>query len=288
MLIHEHAPLAPLTTLRVGGPARFFVRAGSEDDLRQALAFARRRQLALFVLGGGTNVLAADEGFPGLVVKIENSDLEVREDGTILVGAGVPVGRVVQEAAKHDRSGLEWAAGLPGTVGGAVFGNAGAFGHETGEFVAEITAINLAGALKTLERQDVAFRYRWSSFKDWSGFIIVRAVFVLQPGKKSEIEAAMKAAITGRYEHQPLPDQSAGCIFKNPSVEHPAGKLIDACGLKGLRVGGAAVSARHANFIVNTGTATARDIAQLILVIKQRVYEQTGIELEEEVRYLKA
>ncbi|MBI4385645.1 hypothetical protein HY573_02345 [Candidatus Parcubacteria bacterium] len=130
------------------------------------------------------------------------------------------------------------------------------------------------------------FRYRWSSFKDWPGFIIMSAVFALQAGQKSEIQAAMKTVMASRHAHQPLPEQSAGCIFKNPSADEAAGKLIDECGLKGMRVGGAEVSLRHANFIVNTGSATAQDIRKLIQIVKDHVKKEMGIVLEEEVRYL--
>ncbi|MBI2624507.1 UDP-N-acetylmuramate dehydrogenase [Candidatus Parcubacteria bacterium] len=294
MHIQENISLVPLTTFRVGGPARFFARVRSSEEAAEALSWAEARSMPVFVLGGGTNVLAADEGFPGLVIKVENTDFEMQSDGSVTVGAGVPMGRVVQEAAKAGLTGFEWAAGLPGTVGGAIFGNAGAFGHATGEFIREVTVIGSAGVIggsdpTILAPPEVQFRYRWSNFKEWPGTVIFRGVFQLKTDNDpASITAEIQRVMAARCAHQPLGDRSEGCIFKNPSAKQLAGKLIDECGLKGVRVGGAEVSRKHANFIVNIGSATARDIMQLILLIKQRVYEKTGIELEEEVRYLKA
>ncbi len=291
--IAERVLLSAHTTFRVGGPAKFFVRAASIPEIVGALAWARERGVPYFILGGGTNVIVPDEGFPGLVVKIESGSLDVSDDGLITVDAGVPMGRVVQEAARRGCSGFEWAAGLPGTVGGAVFGNAGAFGHETGERIREVTAIGSAGTIggsdpTILAPPEIQFRYRWSSFQEWPGTVILRVVFQLQAGNDPTVIAAeMQRVMAARRAHQPLGDRSEGCIFKNPAPDRSAGKLIDECGLKGMRIGGAEVSDKHANFIVNRGTASARDIKMLIELVKTRVREKTGIMLEEEIRYVR-
>lgn len=287
MRLVENVSLVPLTTFRVGGPAKFFVRAASIPEVAEALAWARERDVPYFILGGGTNVLVPDEGFSGLIIKIESGSLDVSDDGLITVDAGVPMGRVVQEAARRGFSGFEWAAGLPGTVGGAVFGNAGAFGHETGEFVEGATAVRSDGMVERLAREALAFRYRWSSFKERPADVIVRVAFRLAAGERASVEAEMRRAMAARLAHQPLGDHSEGCIFKNPAPDQSAGKLIDECGLKGMRVGGAEVSAQHANFIVNRGTATARDIAALIKAVKAHVRAATNVILEEEIRYVR-
>jgi len=301
--IKEKIPLKEYTTFKIGGPARYFFVAKSKEGLKNAILWAKKKKLPFFILGGGSNVLFSDKGFNGLVIKLQNTQSEIRNTN-VIAGAGVPLQKLVLEAAKKGLSGLENLAGIPGTLGGAIWGNAGAFGREIGDLVEEVKVLDVGGSkleVKKLKNKDCKFGYRDSIFKKKENLIILEATLKLKKGKRKEIEEKMKEILKLRKEKQPLEFPSAGSVFKNVPIEKvpkkiqekfkekikggilPAGVLIEAAGLKGYQIGGAKISEKHANFIVNTGEAKARDVLKLIELIKKRVRKKFKIELKEEI-----
>lgn len=303
----KNVNLAPCTTFKIGGPAAYFYEASNLEQIIWAVNSAREKKLPIFILGGGSNLLISDSGFQGLVIKIQNSELNVKvlDSGIeIFCEAGIPLSRLVVEAMKIGAVGLEWAMGIPGTVGGAICGNAGAYGHSTGESLLEVKVLELGtGQVKTISKDDCQFAYRESKFKS-SKVIIISAIFQLSKGNlKSSQEAIKEIALVRKNK---IPGQpSAGSVFKNIEINKetlalldiipkeaikgtkiPAGYLIEQCGLKGKIVGGAQISEQHANFIVNINNAKAIDVVQLINMIKERILDKFKINLEEEIRYL--
>ncbi|MSQ36838.1 MAG: UDP-N-acetylmuramate dehydrogenase [Chloroflexi bacterium] len=276
--------LAPLTSLRIGGPADFFVRVTSLDDLKGAVRVARRHELPTFILGRGTNVLVADRGIRGVVLENAWSETEV-EGVTINASSGTPLAHVAAVAARSGILGLEWLATIPGTVGGAVHGNAGAFGSDTAEALVDAVLMDLDGETWTVARDELGFAYRTSALQG-TPTVVVRARLRGRPGERREAVARIKEMVNERAAKQPLAQPNTGSIFRNPVGEH-AGRLIDAAGLKGARIGGAMVSERHANFIVNTtGMATAADVRALIDRCQTVVQERFGTLLVPEVEFV--
>jgi UDP-N-acetylmuramate dehydrogenase len=305
MKIRENVILAPYTTFKIGGPARFFVEAESENEILEALEFAREKNLPVFILGGGSNVLVNDKGFDGLVIKILNTQYSILNTG-IECGAGVLLSKIVNESAKAGLSGLEWAAGIPGTIAGAVRGNAGAFGGTMADVVESVKALNIEDlGVKVYDSGKCKFGYRDSIFKQDSSLMILSVTLKLKKGDQKESEKIIKEILVKRKKNQPeFP--SPGSFFKNPIVKDkklirefeidtgkkikdnkiPAGYLIDRAGLRGKKVGGAMISKEHANFIVNIGKATADNVITLVAMAKTRVRNKYGIQLEEEIRYV--
>jgi len=301
--IRENVLLRDYTTFKIGGPARYFFVAKNKEDLKNTILWAKKKKLPFFILGGGSNVLFSDKGFNGLVIKLQNTQYEIRNTN-VIAGAGVPLQKLVLEAAKKGLSGLENLAGIPGTLGGAIWGNAGAFGREIGDLVEEVKVLDVGGSkleVKKLKNKDCKFGYRESIFKRRKNWIILEATLKLKRGKKKEIEEKIKEILKLRKEKQPLEFPSAGSVFKNVPIEKvpkkirekfkekikdgflPAGVLIETAGLKGYQIGGAKISEKHANFIVNTGESKARDVLELIELIKKRVRKKFKIELKEEI-----
>ena len=287
----EHLPgikldesLAAHTTFQVGGPASFFLATNDASVIQKAIQLASQAGLPVAALGGGSNVLVADTGFPGLIVQLASTRCEVHADGTVSADAGTALSRVVRSAISANLTGIEFAVGIPGSFGGALAGNAGTGGHGIAEFATAVQYIDGKGDLRTCPRAELDVSYRYTRFKYASAEIIVSAVLQLTPGSPTDIQSKVREAVD-RRSWQPKGAWCAGCVFKNPSGSH-AGKLIDQAGLKGKKIGGAMVSLDHANFVVNTGTATAEDIVILISYVKQQVRDQLGVQLEEEVRYL--
>lgn len=280
-VIRTREPLARRTTFRVGGPADLFAEPASEEDLAVVLRFCAAEGLAVLVLGRGSNLLVRDGGFRGLVLHLgqpEFSRLEAK-GARLLCGAGVKLKALAVTARQHALSGLEFLEGIPGTVGGALRMNAGAMGAATFERVEWVRCMDYSGNIHQLEATELRPAYR--SCPGLQGRVAVRASFLGAPGDAAQIDARMRQFSQKRWSSQPAAP-SAGCIFKNPETI-PAGKLIDELGLKGTRVGGAAVSQEHANFIVNEGSATAAEVLGLIELIRDRARTQRGIELETEV-----
>lgn len=292
MTIQENVPLAPLSTLHVGGPARYFVAVSSIGDLRDALSWAGDHALPFLILGGGSNMLIRDEGYPGLVIKMENRSLEFGQRAAangqrdMIAGAGVITRVAATKALEQGLRGMEHLAGIPGTIGGAIRGNAGSFGSETKDHLSRVEVLRRTPRgweEEVLPKDASAFAYRDSAFKRDSAYVVCRAVFALNEGDRSEGERLVREDLAARRQQQPYEFPSVGSVFKNPRPDISAGKLIDAAGCKGLAVGGAEVSTKHANFIVNRGQATAADILSLIADVKKRVGDHAGVELEEEI-----
>ncbi len=271
------------TSLQVGGPADYLVFPRDLEELQAVLLLAQEKGIPFFVLGHGSNLLVRDEGYRGMVISLASacSRYDFMED-RVKAGAAVPLPWLAREFARRGYKGLEFAAGIPGTLGGAIFMNAGAFGSYIGELVIEVVTMDLQGCCRIRPHTELNFSYRWSNFQD-EDVIILEAALALQPGNREEIERNMEDMLNeraARHPHQP----SAGSVFRNPPGG--AGYLIEQAGLKGMAVGGALISPQHGNFIVNTGNATATDVLSLISIARDKVREKFGIELEPEIRVI--
>ena len=276
-------PLAKHTSFRIGGPAEVLACPRNEDELAAVLRLCGDEGIRPRILGGGTNILAPDEGVPGLVISTRGLDsLHLTGDGLIVAGAGVPLARLALFAQKHGLTGLEFAHGIPGTVGGGMYMNAGAYGGELVQVAVSARFLSPEGELKTFEGEEMGLGYRRSAFMGLEG-VIVSAAFRLQPGDPETILARMRELMERRKASQPLDLPSAGSTFKRP-VGGYAAALIQEAGLKGFRVGDAAVSEKHSGFVVNLGRATGADVLTLIYKVREIVKDRSGIELEPEVR----
>ncbi len=278
-------PLARHTTWRIGGPAEVMVIPQNRQDVQSALRLAARRGKKVTVIGNGSNLLVAESGVEGLVLKLVGGLTEWRLEGQRLrAESGCLLPGLSRASVAAGLTGLEFAAGIPASLGGALVMNAGAHGGELGSLVREVLACNLSGEQITLARQDCDFGYRKSVFQQ-GGLIVLEAVLELEQGERENGLQLIQSNLAKRAESQPLEYPSAGSVFRNPP-EAPAARLIDAAGAKGLRIGGAMVSDKHANFIVNAGGATASDVLELIDTVKQMVVEKFNIELHPEIRTL--
>jgi UDP-N-acetylmuramate dehydrogenase len=276
----ENKLLSSLTTFGIGGPARYFFEVHTVEGMREALAFCRSSCLCYMILGKGSNCLFDDRGFNGVIIANRIDFLQRRSPGIFCAGAGYSFSLLGTQTARQGYSGLEFASGIPGSVGGAVFMNAGANGREACESLDCVEFMTEEGELLQLQRGELSFSYRTSSFQSMPGAII-SVTFRLDPAPTAR-EKQFKI-IDYRKKTQPYGEKSAGCVFRNPECS-AAGALIDHSGLKGVSIGGAQVSPVHANFIVNTINATAADVRALMQKVKQQVKEKTGIELESEIR----
>lgn len=273
-------PLARHTSLRIGGPAQYYVRVTSERDLVEAVRVAREHELPVFILGAGTNVLVADAGIGGVVLHNDWSEASV--DGTVVTASsGTPLAHIATVAARAGILGLEWMATVPGTVGGAVHGNAGAFGKETKDDLLDAELMDLNGHTWTATNAELGFAYRTSTLQG-TPIIVLRARFQGTPGDRPTAVRRIKDMANERMAKQPLAQPNTGSIFRNPPGDH-AGRLIEAAGLKGATEGGAMVSTKHANFIVNIGDASAWDVRRLMERCQREVKEKFGVDLVPEV-----
>ncbi len=339
--IQENISLSKYTSFKIGGPARYFCAAENIAEIKEALEFAGKNKLKIFVLGGGSNLLASDSGFNGLVVKIQNSKFKI-QNSNVICGAGLSLAKLVSESVKANLTGLEWAAGIPGTVGGAVCNNAGAYGKCMGDIAEEVEIIEIkklrnkqhncwlhssdrtvepiaqkgstglkpqwSQRIRKLNNKQCEFFYRDSIFKKEKKHIIISAVLKLEKGNEKESREKISEYLKSRAEKQPLEYPSAGSVFRNPVLDDdhlkklikenpelenisknntiPAGWFVEELGLKGKKIGGAMVSEKHGNFIVNTGGAKADDVAILISLIKQKVRNNFEVQLREEIEYV--
>jgi UDP-N-acetylmuramate dehydrogenase len=276
--------MAKHTTMRVGGPADLFATAHNSFELKGLVRFARSRSLPHLLLGRGSDVVVADAGIRGLVIA-------VRAEATHLDGsrytaeAGVPMARAATETQKAGLTGLEYGLAIPGTVGGAVWANAGAHGGETAAILESATILLADGAEAVIGSAEMGFRYRHSRLKDDPAEIVLGAVFRLEPADPATIAARLDDIRRWRRDHQPLGLPSAGSVFRNPPGDS-AGRLIDSLGLKGRRLGGAVVSEKHANFIVNDRQGTASDVRRLAETVRAEVRDRLGIELALEIEFV--
>ena len=288
----ENAPMSQYTTLRFGGPAELLCEVTSADQLLEILRVTRRLEVPVNILGNGSNLLVRDGGWPGLTLHLGDGFAELTPavplpDGRFAISAqaGAALTRLSNAAADAGLKGLEFAAGIPGTVGGGVMMNAGAYGGEIKDTVEGVTCATLAGEIRHYSREEMAFGYRKSRLSDPAREpeIVISATFALYPGEEDTIRVAMREFNARRREKQPLTLPCCGSTFKRPPGRF-AGTLIDECGLKGLRVGGASVSTLHAGFLVNDENGTASDYLALIGEVQRIVEEKTGVRLEPEVR----
>ena len=277
-------PMARHTSFKIGGGAEVMAFPKGPEELSAVLKTSALLDAKPAILGAGTNVLAPDGGISGLVICLKDclDGMELLEGNRIRVAAGVTMSRAAVFAANHGLSGLEFAHGIPGTVGGGVYMNAGAYGGEIVQVCESVLVMDMAGNLTERSNEEMKFSYRHSILEDEGG-IVVSAVFRLTPAEPAEVKAKMKELQGKRSASQPLDMPSAGSAFKRP-VGGYAAALIDQAGLKGYQVGGAAISTKHAGFAVNVGGATARDVQDLLRQVSDIVYEQSGIRLEPEVR----
>ncbi len=281
--IFYNEPMKNHTSFKVGGPAKVLIIPGSVDEIVNVL----KNEKDVVIIGNGSNLIVSDEGIDKIVIKISNclNDVEVH-DNFITAGAGVSLTRLAKIAQENALSGLEWAYGIPGTLGGAVVMNAGAYGGEIKDVLVETEYINSEGEILTIDNNAHEFGYRKSIFNiDGSKNVIIKSTLCLIKGDKEEILNKMQENLAKRKEKHPLEYPSAGSTFKRPEG-HFAGRLIEEAGLKGFRVGDAMVSEKHAGFVINVGNATARDIKELIKKVQEKVYENSGIMLEPEVKFL--
>lgn len=275
--------LAPFTSFGIGGQAKYFFRANNPNRLAVAFNLAITNKLRFLILGGGSNILFSDEGFNGLVIKDECREYVVKED-IITAQSGVLLGHLVDVATANSLAGLEFAAGIPGTVGGAIYGNAGAFGKSIADVLDSAVLYGTDGRIKVVKNDYFEFGYRHSRLKDETE-LILSASFKLEADEKTRIADKVKGHLKLRRAKHPTVEGSAGSVFKNikrPKLL-PAGKLLEEVGVKGLRVGGAEVFRKHCNIIVNTGGASAADVRKLAEIMQEKVLEKYNIDLEYEL-----
>lgn len=282
--IRCNEPLSRHTSFRIGGPAEVMVFPKTADELAETLKVSALLDCDYRILGAGTNILAPDEGVSGIVICLKDcmDGIALLDHKTIRVAAGVTMTRAAVFAATHGLSGLEFAHGIPGTIGGGVYMNAGAYGGEIGQMCKSVDVMTLAGEYKTFTAEEMAFSYRHSRLED-DGGIVLSAVFALEEKPVEEIRATMQDLMNRRKKSQPLDLPSAGSAFKRP-VGGYAAALIDQAGLKGFQIGGAAVSEKHAGFVVNCNQATSNDVKELLQKVSDLVFNEFAIRLEPEVR----
>jgi len=281
--LQENHILAPYTSFKIGGPAKYFFVAERNSDIIKAVKLARESQIDYFILGNGSNILISDLGFDGLVIKMENNKIDFNEN-IVTAESGVKVQKLIRETISRNLSGLEHLIGIPGTVGGGVAGNIGTPNQWIDEHIIDVTILDDQGEQIILPKSQCDFSYRYSRFKNNDTEIILSARFRLLPSSQKIIQQKVKDFLEKR-SHQPVNQPCAGSIFKNPEG-HKAWKLIDEVNMRGKKVGGAKVSEEHANFIINTGRATAEDVVVLISLIKQQVRDNLGVQLNEEIKYI--
>lgn len=292
LLVKEQEPLAGHTTFRIGGPATFWCAPQNLEQLQKVLRCCQQQQIRYYLLGNGSNTLFADEGFDGVVIDMRGIDPPLQEESVphggirLTVGAGFSLGRLCAEAQQRSLSGLEFACGIPGTVGGAVYMNAGAYGGEMKDVLESVTFLDDTLSLQSLPVEQLQLGYRTSVFEKRPSWCIVSATVRLQLGDADVIGAQMQEYLRCRREKQPLEWPSAGSTFKRPQGAF-AGSLIEKCGLRGYTVGGAQISEKHCGFVVNKGGATCADVVTLTEQVKRIVQEKTGYVLEREIRVVK-
>lgn len=304
--IENNVSLAPLSTFRIGGSADFYVTAVTPQEVAEAVEYAEQNKVPYYILGGGSNVLFSDKGFRGLIIHINDGAIHI-EGTRVSAGAGAVLHEVVQRTAAANLAGLERLAGIPGSFGGGIRGNAGAFGMEIGDRVVRVKVYDKNSSLvREFSHDECQFTYRSSIFKREPHLLIISAELALEPGNRNELEKIMKDTIAKREAKHPQDALCAGSFFMNPVVAKedlrrefekdnltppkgdklPAGWLIDHVGLRGARIGGAMVSLQHPNYLLNTGKATAEDVIMLASMVKMRVRDELGVQLNEEVQYV--
>lgn len=286
MIQWEQEIMSKHTTFRVGGPADFYLVPESEEEVAEAVYFAREKGLPYYPIGRGSNLLVGDYGYHGVIIEIGSGmeKLQIHEGGLVEAQAGITLAKMASELAAHGLSGFEFASGIPGTLGGAVAMNAGAYGGEIKDTIVSATVLTKTGDILVLGKEELALGYRISIIQE-KLYMVLSAVFSFLQEQPDEIRARMRELNEKRRQKQPLEFPSAGSTFKRP-VGHFAGKLIEDAGLRGYRVGDAQVAEKHCGFVINRGHATAAEIRRLIEDVQKQVREQFGVKLEPEVRMI--
>lgn len=285
--ILKQEPMKKHTSFKIGGNADIYIKAGSIEDIKKILKHTKINKIPLTIMGNGSNVLVKDKGIRGIVLAIDTNkyEIEIQEDNILVTcDAGVKLGALASKLLQEEIAGFEFASGIPGTIGGAIYMNAGAHGSEMKDIVKTVSYMDLDGNIKTLSKEEMEFSYRTSTFKKQDG-IILQTTLELIKGKKEEIQSKMKEYQKYRKEKQPISYPSAGSTFKR-GEDYITAKLIDECRLKGYMIGGAKISDIHAGFIVNEENATAKDVLELIEYTKQEVYKKFGKEIKLEIEVL--
>ncbi len=278
-------PMAGHTTFRIGGPADCFVKLQSEDELKNVQRYLKMVEVPFYVLGNGSNLLVSDAGYKGVILQIAGEMSEITVDGEVIrAQAGASMIRVARVAMEHGLTGFEFASGIPGTIGGGVMMNAGAYGGEMSQVVSMVKVVDRDGEVLELDNETMEFGYRTSTIKN-NHFTVTEVTFRLKKGNRDEIKAKMDELKVKRVEKQPLEYPSAGSTFKRPEG-YFAGQLIMEAGLKGFQVGGAKVSEKHCGFVINAGNATAQDVRDLIVQVQEKVKDKFNVDLETEVIFL--
>lgn len=287
--IKQNEPMKNHTSFKIGGPAEFYIKIKSIEELQKILKFAKKENIKITIIGNGSNVLVSDNGIKGIVIRTNLKEIEIEEKEQnkieVTVDDAVPIGFLAQKLLKEEIAGFEEISGIPGTIGGAILMNAGAHGKEMKDIVTEVTAIDYEGKIHKYTNEESEFTYRHSKFSDGK-CIILQAKMILEKGNAKEIKSKMDEYAKFRKEKQPIEYPSAGSTFKR-GTDFITAKLIDEAGLKGYSVGGAKVSEKHAGFIINTGDATSQDVLDLAKYITDKVYEKFGKRIEFEIKILK-
>ena len=280
--IKKDEPMKKHTSFKIGGNADIFIKISDLDDLKNILKFINENKINFTIVGNGSNILVKDNGIRGIVVKLDFKEIDIKKDDNkaiVTVGAGVSLGLLAQKLLKESIGGFEFASGIPGTIGGAVRMNAGAYGGEMKDVLKEVTVLTPEGGVLTLQADELHMGYRTSVIKE-AGYIVLEAVISLEKGDQEEIRSRMQELAGMRTSKQPLSYPSAGSTFKRPEG-YFAGKLIMDSGLRGYQVGGAQVSEKHCGFVINTGNATAKDVTTLMSDVQRIVMEKFGVKLEQ-------
>lgn len=287
--IKQNEPMKNHTSFKIGGPAEFYIKIKSVEELRKILEFAKNENIKVTIIGNGSNVLVPDEGIKGIVIKTNLKDINIENKDSknveVTVNDAVPIGFLAQKLLKEEITGFEELSGIPGTIGGAILMNAGAHGKEMKDIVTEIVAMDYDGKMYKFTNEEAEFSYRHSKFCSGE-YIIIQAKLQFKKGNKEEIKAKMAEYVQYRKEKQPIESPSAGSTFKR-GTDFITAKLIDEAGLKGYSIGGAKISEKHAGFIINTGNATAKDVLDLAKYVTDKVYEKFNKKIELEIKILK-
>lgn len=281
--IKYNEPMKKHTTMKVGGPCDCMVEPSSIEEIQKVLEYVKENNIKYYIMGNGSNLLVKDEGVHALIIKIANkfSGFEVNGE-YIKAYSGCSVPKLSQIAKENSLSGLEFACGIPGSVGGGIRMNAGAYGSEMVNVVEKVGFLDENGNLKEIDGKDAHFTYRHSMFVDNPQYVVVYAIYKLVKGNKEEISKIMEENMNSRKQKQPIEYPNFGSVFKRPEG-YFVGKLVDECGLKGYKIGGAQVSTKHSGFMINIGDATCKDVLDLIEYVKEKVYEKFNVKLQEEV-----
>jgi len=281
--VTEDVPLSTKTTFRIGGPARFFVIVPTKQSLVRLISTLKYVEYKYFIIGVGANILVSDEGFDGVVIKLGFSQI-VDNQCFVYADAGASLSKVCTFARQQNLTGLEWACGIPATIGGAVYMNAGAHGGQMSDVITMVDVL-IDGEIKTMENRQLRFAYRKSIFHSKKDWVILGTYLYLKKSNKQQIEDLENKYISYRKQTQPT-EHSAGSVFRKPNESFAVGKAIDELGLKGTQIGGACISTKHAGFIVNMGNATAKDVINLMKLVRKQVYNKHQIKLKKEILYL--